>query len=154
MARAAAAFDARAAAARAYRYRLWLPDTPPVFDRLYVWDVRGPLDPGRLGAVAALLPGRRDFSALTPSARFYHTCVREVRRAEWTLSEDGREAVFEIAATSFLHNMVRVAVGTMVDVAQGRMTLEQVVEGLAGGERRALGRTAPARGLALVAVEY
>jgi len=62
--------------------------------------------------------------------------------------------VFEIAAGSFLHNMVRVAVGTMVDVAQGRMTLEQVVDGLGGGERRALGRTAPARGLALAAVEY
>jgi tRNA pseudouridine38-40 synthase len=154
VARAAAAFDARAAAARTYRYRLWLPDTPPVFDRLYLWDVRGPLDVDRLAAAAALLPGRRDFSALTPSARFYHTCVREVRRAEWTLSGDGREAVFEIAAGSFLHNMVRVAVGTMVDVAQGRMTLEQVVDGLAGGERRALGRTAPARGLALVAVEY
>ena len=48
--------------------------------------------------------------------------------------------------------MVRVAVGSMVDVAQGRMTLEEFAAGLASGERRRMGQTAPARGLALVAV--
>ena len=48
--------------------------------------------------------------------------------------------------------MVRVAVGSMVDVAQGRMTLEEFEAALASGERRRMGQTAPARGLALVAV--
>jgi tRNA pseudouridine38-40 synthase len=50
--------------------------------------------------------------------------------------------------------MVRVAVGSMVDVAQGRMRLEDFAEGLASGDRRRMGQTAPARGLALVAVDY
>jgi tRNA pseudouridine38-40 synthase len=62
--------------------------------------------------------------------------------------------VFTISAGSFLHNMVRVAVGSMIDVAQGRMTLEELAEALAAGERRRMGQTAPARGLALVAVAY
>ncbi len=154
VARATAGFDARAAAARTYRYRLWLPDTRPVFERLYVWDVRGVVDPALLSAAAALLPGRRDFSALTPSARFYRTCEREVVKAHWRLAAEGREARFEITADSFLHNMVRVAVGSMVDVAQGRMSLAALAAGLAGGQRRDLGRTAPARGLALVRVDY
>ena len=57
-------------------------------------------------------------------------------------------------ADSFLHNMVRVAVGSMVDVAQGRTSLAQFETGLALGQRRRMGQTAPARGLALVAVEY
>jgi tRNA pseudouridine38-40 synthase len=61
---------------------------------------------------------------------------------------------FEITAGSFLHNMVRVAVGSMVDVAQGRMTLSEFEAALGSGERRRMGRTAPARGLALVAVSY
>jgi tRNA pseudouridine38-40 synthase len=152
--RAAAGFDARAAAARTYRYRLWLPDTRPVFERLYVWDVRGGVDPDLLRAAAALLAGRRDFAALTPSARFYRTCEREVLAAQWRLAADGREARFEITAGSFLHNMVRVAVGSMVDVAQGRMSLAALSAGLAGGRRRDLGRTAPARGLALIRVDY
>ena len=152
--RAAAGFDARAAASRTYRYRLWLPDGRPVFERACVWDVRGAVDRGSLEACAPLLVGRRDFSALTPSARFYHTCVREVVSAAWSAGNEDREAVFEITATSFLHNMVRVAVGTMVDVAQGRATIDDLRRGLDGGQRAALGRMAPAGGLALVAVDY
>jgi len=122
--------------------------------------VRGAVDTGLLQRAAALLPGRRDFSALTPSAHLYHTCVREVLTAGWrpAAGDDGppghAEWAFTITAGSFLHNMVRVAVGTMVDVAQGRMTLEEFAEGMAAGERRRMGQTAPARGLALVAVAY
>ena len=151
---ASAGFDARAAAARTYRYRLWLPTPRPVFERRYVWDVRGEVDVELLRAAAARLVGRRDFSALTPSARFYRTCEREVRRAAWSTAAGGREACFEITADGFLHNMVRVAVGSMVDVAQRRLSLGELAAGLEGGRRSALGRTAPARGLALVAVEY
>ncbi len=69
-------------------------------------------------------------------------------------TDDGRRRRFEITAGSFLHNMVRVAVGSMVDVAQGRMTLEGFEAALAAGERRRMGQTAPARGLALVRVTY
>ena len=152
--RAPAGFDARAAAARTYRYRLWLPDTRPVFERLYVWDVRGSVEPALLHDAAALFVGRHDFSGLTSSARFYRTCKRTVASARWCLGPAGREAQFEITADSFLHNMVRVAVGSMVDVAQGRMSLATLAHGLDGGRRRDLGRTAPARGLALLRVDY
>jgi tRNA pseudouridine38-40 synthase len=117
------------------------------------------VDGAALRAAAELLPGRRDFAALTPSAHLYHTCVREVTRATWTDAGstpdgEGRRWTFSISAGSFLHNMVRAAVGSMVDVAQGRMTPEEFAEGLASGERRRMGQTAPARGLALVAVRY
>lgn len=150
-------FDARAARSRTYRYRLWLSEVRPVHERAYVWSVRGSLDPAVLDRAAHLLLGRKDFAALTPSAHLYHHCVREVLVARWLSAADppaSPEHVFEIRATSFLHNMVRVAVGSMVDVAQGRLTLEAFAEGLASGERRRMGQTAPARGLMLVAVEY
>ncbi|MCX6371687.1 MAG: tRNA pseudouridine(38-40) synthase TruA [Actinobacteria bacterium] len=153
-------FVARRAASRTYRYRLWLSPVKPVRDRAYVWNVRGAVDTGLLEKAAALLPGRRDFSALTPSAHLYHNCVREVLSAGWRVAaaDDGlpgrAEWVFTISAGSFLHNMVRVAVGSMVDVAQERMTLEEFSERLAAGERRRMGQTAPACGLALVAVAY
>jgi tRNA pseudouridine38-40 synthase len=157
---AAPGFVARRAVSRTYRYRLWLSPVKPVRDRAYVWDVRGAVDTGLLQRAAALLPGRRDFSALTPSAHLYHSYVREVLTAGWrpAAGDDGppghAEWAFTITAGSFLHNMVRVAVGSMVDVAQGRMTLEEFAEGMAAGERRRMGQTAPARGLALVAVAY
>ena len=98
----------------------------------------------RCGRPRELLPGRRDFAALTPSAHLYHHCVREVTAAAWTddgptPDGEGRRWRFEVTAGSFLHNMVRVAVGSMVDVAQGRMTLEEFEAALASGERRAHG---------------
>jgi tRNA pseudouridine38-40 synthase len=154
--RAPDGFEARAAASRTYRYRLWLAPVKPVHERTYVWPLRGELDREALVTTARLLIGHHDFAALTPSAHLYHSCVREVRSATWLQppAEHGDELWFEISAGSFLHNMVRVAVGSMVDVAQGRLTAEGFVEGLASGERRRLGATAPARGLALVAVTY
>ena len=161
-------FVARKAASRTYQYRLLISPVKPVRDRAYVWNVRGALDVALLAGAAALLPGKRDFAALTPSANMYHSCVREVVSASWAAAageppgtpryeaapSHEAEWVFTITAGSFLHNMVRVAVGSMVDVAQGRMTLGGLAEGLASGERRRLGQTAPARGLALVAVAY
>jgi len=147
-------FDARAARSRTYRYRLWLSPQRPVHERAYVWAVHNPLDTDLLREAAAALVGERDFAALTPSAHLYHHCVREVRSVAWKAADAGPEWVFEVTAGSFLHMMVRVAVGSMVDVARGRLTLDGFREGLAGGRRAAMGRTAPARGLALVGVEY
>jgi len=168
-------FVARQASSRTYAYRLWLAPFKPVRERPWVWAVRGPLDTALLSEAAALLPGRQEFAALTPSAHLYHHCVREVTRAEWRPAATSatvvtaaatkgaketaapgpqREWIFEITAGSFLHNMVRVAVGSMVDVAQGRMTLERFAAALEGGRRREMGQTAPARGLALVKVTY
>jgi tRNA pseudouridine38-40 synthase len=163
-------FTARGAVSRTYRYRLVSSSVKQVRERAYVWNVRGALDVSLLAETAALLPGKHDFAALTPSADMYRSCVREVLSASWrpvggddgppggrsheAASEDAVEWIFTITAGSFLHNMVRVAVGSTVDVAQGRMTLEAFTAGLAAGERRALGQTAPARGLALVAVAY
>jgi len=165
-------FVAREAVSRTYRYTLWLSPVKPVRDRPYVWHVRGPVDAAALSAAAALLPGTRDFAALTPSAHLYHSCVRRVLEARWSPGEsdelgpatgasagpldvrDSSGLVFTITAGSFLHNMVRVAVGSMVDVAQGRLSLKEFGAALESCDRRRAGRTAPARGLALVAVRY
>jgi tRNA pseudouridine38-40 synthase len=152
-------FAAREAVSRSYRYDLWATVVKPVRERAFVWTVRAELDGTALRAAAGLLPGRRDFAALTPSAGLYHSCVREVTAAAWndvgrTPDGEGRRWRFEITAGSFLYNMVRVAVGSMVDVAQGRMTLEEFGEALAAGERHRMGQTAPPRGLSLVAVAY
>lgn len=172
-------FDARAAVARTYRYRLWLAPVRPVLERAFVWHLHRPLDPAVLPLAATLFLGCRDWSALTPSAHEYHHCEREVGEARWsrvTLHGGERrlepvtpqsapnacgasspgpgEWVFEVTAASFLHNMVRVMVGSMVDAAQGRLTVDDLRRGIESGERRNMGQTAPARGLCLVAVRY
>lgn len=151
--RAADDFVARRAAARTYRYRVTVSPVKPVFERQYVWHLRGRIDLDLLHKTAAALTGQHDFAALTPSAHLYASCVRDVEYAAWRQA-DAHEWVFEIRANSFLHNMVRVAVGSMIDVACGRMTTAEFETGLAFGQRRRMGQTAPAHGLALVAVDY
>ena len=89
------------AASRSYRYDVWETAVKPVRERDYVWVLRGAVDGAALRAAAALLPGRRDFAALTPSAHLYHHCVREVTAAVWTddgptPDGDGRRWCFEI----------------------------------------------------------
>jgi tRNA pseudouridine38-40 synthase len=172
-------FDARAATARTYRYRLWLAPVRPVLERAFVWHLHRPVDTAVLPLAASLFAVRRDWSALTPSAHEYHHCEREISEAHWsrvtvhgterrlepmtvqsgpiacgTPAAAAAEWVFEVTAASFLHNMVRVMVGSMVDAALGRLTMDDLRRGIESGERRNMGQTAPARGLCLVAVCY
>ena len=179
LSQAADGFDARAASARTYRYRLYLAPVRPVLERAFVWHLHRPLDVAVLPLAASLFVGSRDWSALTPSARMYHHCEREIIEARWSLVADHSgerrvermtfegalhacdermpgvsEWVFEVTAASFLHNMVRVMVGSMVDAAQGRLTVDDLRRGIESGERRNMGQTAPARGLCLVGVRY
>ncbi len=155
VARAAAGFDARAAAARTYRYRLWLSDTRPVFERLYVWDVRGVVDPVLLHAAAALLAGRRDFAALTPSARFYRSLSSarsSARGGRWRPTVARRVSRSPPAASCT--TWCGWPSARWSTSRRGAWTSRRSAAGLAGGQRRDLGRTAPARGLALVKVDY
>jgi len=152
---APAGWSARAARSRTYEYRLWLAPERTVRGR-YLWHVHGPVDRRVLDAAASLFVGRRDFAACTASVELYHTCVREVLSAAWGPAAPDRddELVFTVTATGFLHSMVRIMVGTMVDAAQGRLSLPEVEAALASGERRRMGQTAPPAGLALVRVGY
>jgi tRNA pseudouridine38-40 synthase len=67
---------------------------------------------------------------------------------------DGELLEFWIEADMFLRHMNRVLVGTMLDVAGGRGSVEEFAALLDGGSRSGAGRTAPAHGLALASVSY
>ena len=75
-----------------------------------------------------------------------------VIRAEWF--EKGDELHFEISANRFLHNMVRILVGTLLEIGRGKQKPEWVSELLQSGDRTRAGRTVPAHGLFLLSVEY
>ena len=138
VARAADGFDARAARARTYCYRLWLPHARPVFEARYVWDVRGPVDPGLLRGVRAPA-GRapRLRGALALGAPLPHLRAPGDPRP-WSLSSDGSEAVFEITAALPAHDGAR-GRGDHGRRRPGPPVAEQFAEGLAGGERRRWG---------------
>ena len=146
-------FDARRdATSRSYEYRVVNdPIRSPLERRRAVYVVRTP-DPELLRKAAALVRGKHDFRAFTPSKSHHVRFVRAVEESWWE-GYDGL-LVYKITANSFLYGMVRALVGTMLEVGQGRRGLAEFADLLEGGERRDAGPAAPARGLTLVGVGY
>lgn len=114
--------------------------------------VRADLDRDALDACARDLVGTHDFTAFTPVETHHKSFVREVRSASWVA--DGDQLEFWIEATSFLRNMNRALVGTMLQIARGDREQTDFAALLDGAPRTAAGPTAPAHGLALASVRY
>jgi tRNA pseudouridine38-40 synthase len=147
-------FDARRdATSRAYSYRLLTRPARSALQRgRIVWWPR-PLDLDALHACAAALAGRHDFTAFTPTETKHVRFDREVFTARWERL-DGDVVAFEIEADSFMRHMVRILVGTMLELSGGSLSVDEFVSLLEGAPRSSAGRTAPARGLYLVGVGY
>jgi tRNA pseudouridine38-40 synthase len=150
---AADGFDARRdARSRTYCYRVLARRARSVFQRNTAFWWAGEVDRELLDRCAALLAGKHDFTAFTPKETEHSWFRCDVARAEWI--DAGELIEFWIEADMFLRHMNRVLVGTMLDVASGRISLEQFEGLLLGLPREQAGRTAPAHGLALASVAY
>lgn len=149
---AADGFDARTdATARAYEYRVLTGQRSPLRRERVLW-VRGVLDVAAMRAAAAATVGQHDFTAFTPTNTEHVFFDRTVARCEWRARDD--ELVFAIEADAFLRHMVRVLVGTMLEVGRGARSVDDYVALLDGAPRTAAGPTAPAHPLTLVGVRY
>jgi tRNA pseudouridine38-40 synthase len=146
-------FDARRdARSRAYRYRILVSAVRNPFEegRALWW--RYPLDEEALGRCAAALAGSHDFTAFTPTETEHVRFERDVLDARW--ERDGEILSFRIEADAFMRQMVRVLVGTMLEVGGGRRSVEDFERLLEGAHRRDAGETAPPHGLYLESVSY
>jgi tRNA pseudouridine38-40 synthase len=150
---AAAEFDARhSATGRRYLYRILNRRAPPALERGRVWHVAPPLDLAAMQDAARHLVGHHDFTTFRDSLCQAKSPVKTLDRLD--LVRVGEEIHVEAEARSFLHHQVRNMVGTLKLVGLGNWRPDDVARALQARDRRAGGPTAPAAGLALLAVRY
>jgi tRNA pseudouridine38-40 synthase len=118
-----------------------------------------PTDRKALDRCAAALIGRHDFTAFTPTQTEHVRFEREVIRAEWRACRlpepfPGEALEFWVEADAFMRHMVRVMVGTMLEVAGGRRSAEDFAGLLRGAPRERAGETLAPHGLYLARVRY
>jgi tRNA pseudouridine38-40 synthase len=159
--RVASDFDPRRASSKTYCYRIWRSRLPSPFwrDRALHLSQRLDLEACRVSLKALI--GEHDFAAFRDSGSSAKTTVRKISRAELEtrpLAPDwpgeGEFISIWFSGTGFLYHMVRIIIGTLIEVGQGRLSPLVVAQALLSGKRVALGPTAPAQGLWLESVSY
>ena len=148
-----AGFEPRATSrGKRYRYRLLLDPVRDPLLRGRAWRVGHPLDLEKLSREAKRLEGTHDFRAFRSARDERVNTVRTLRRVAIDRESD-RVCAIVVEGSAFMHNMVRIIVGTLVDVARGHLDEGAVSRAIESGSRDDLGTTAPAHGLCLEQVE-
>jgi len=156
--RAAAGFSARfSAEGREYRYRIVPGPVPPLFLGRYAWATPAALDLGAMREAATYMLGEHDFrSFCVAESALGKRTVRTMEAIEITPAIEMGEhcIVIRIVGNAFLHSMVRIIVGSLVEVGRGKRPATWIRDALDACERSAAGPTAPPQGLTLWHVEY
>jgi tRNA pseudouridine38-40 synthase len=138
--------------AKQYRYTIINSSVRSPLDRLYSWQVKEPLDFVAMEDAAGRFVGSHNFAAFRASNCVAKTTVRRIDSVQ--ISRLNNCIIIDVIGGGFLKNMVRVMVGTLVDVGKGRFAPSDIDRLLQCGDRKKAGSTAPARGLCLIQVVY
>tara|TARA_B100001146_G_scaffold89042_1_gene78946 strand:+ start:1514 stop:2293 length:780 start_codon:yes stop_codon:yes gene_type:complete len=149
-----------------YQYRIIVGDSISPFEYRYAWHMTQNLDCSAMLAAGALLEGEHDFAAFQAAHSSVKTTLRRILRLEISRCSlgdrtidpfpvvDGSLVTIDIEGNGFLRHMVRIIVGTLVDIGTGRRPPESIKHIIQNRDRSEAGPTAPARGLFLVRVNY
>ncbi|MGM0366360.1 MAG: tRNA pseudouridine(38-40) synthase TruA [Actinomycetota bacterium] len=147
-------FDARRSAKkRQYCYYVVNHNVQSVFLRKYSILITQKLDLEAMRAAAGLFVGVRDFEAFCNRGSYTGSTVRKVYAFDIQKTDQGL-LVFKITASSFLYNMVRIIVGSILELGRGSRSLESIEKALKAKDRNMAGKAAPAKGLFLTGVFY
>lgn len=140
------------ACGKTYRYRCYIGNTKPIFDRKYVYTLDKKPDVEQMKKAAALLIGEHDFRSFCSNPKMKKSTVRLVDRIDIAVEGDYLSLTYH--GSGFLQYMVRIMTGTLLEVGWGKRTAESMTELLEAKDRRLAGETAPAQGLTMVKVDY
>ena len=135
---------------RTYHYYISPQKDPFNFDITHQY--KQPINIDLMNSAANHLLGKKDFSCFSKSKTQTFTNDCDLQKAEWT--ETNGLFVFEIKANRFLRNMVRAVVGTLLEVNEGKRTIESIPDLIESKNRSNAGASVPAKGLFLVDIDY
>ena len=142
----------RNAKIKTYRYSVYISDVEiPTLER-YATRINDGLDMKKAESAAKLIEGEHDFKSFMSSGSAVKTTVRTVYEIKIEKKESRID--FFVTGNGFLYNMVRIIVGTILKVAYGKATEDDLKKMLSASERALGGKTLPAKGLTLVNVVY
>jgi tRNA pseudouridine38-40 synthase len=149
-------FHARkSAVARRYRYDIGTDAaSASPFRRPFEWGLGRPLDLSSLRAAAAVVRGEHDFQSFSVRGQVKPHWRCRILRSDWIARAEGRGLSFQVEADRFLHHMVRMLVGTMVDIGLGRRPVADMAALLQRGDNLETSPPAPPQGLYFVSAEY
>ena len=136
---------------KTYQYRIWNSEMPCVFEKRFVTVIPEKLDADAMRKAAGYLLGEHDFSAFCANPKFKKSTVRFIRSLD--ISRCGEEIRITVTGNGFLHGMVRIIVGTLIEVGRGERSADSIPS-LFGNKRSDAGFLAPAQGLCLMEVFY
>ncbi len=137
---------------KTYQYRIWNSCISNVFEKNFVYELAEPLNIDRMKEAALYWIGEHDFKAFCSNKRLKKSTIRTIY--EINIEELEPEIRITITGNGFLYNMVRIMVGTLIEIGMGEKLPSDVPAMLAGKDRRNAGFTAPSSGLMLMEVEY
>ena len=130
-----------------YIYRVWNSSNHNVFERKYMYPFVGELDFDAMREAAGLLMGKHDFQAFCGKKIKKKSTVRTIKKI--AIEQIGEEIRFTFEGDGFLFHMVRILVGTLLEIGTHEMEVSEIEGILASKTRANAGRTAPACGLIL-----
>lgn len=150
---AAERFHARYnATGKQYSYYVWHAEIPSAFERAYSYHYPQALDVDRMREACSKLIGRHDFMGFSALKKTKKSTVRTIEAI--TIEEEGSLLHFTFVGDGFLHKMVRIMVGTLLEIGAGTLELKAIDEVFANKVRKNAGETVPAQGLFLDEVYY
>ena len=137
---------------KTYLYRIRRSSIPDVFQRKYTYTMTEPIDVHAMNQAALYLIGEHDFKAFCGNRHFKKSSIRMIYNVQ--ILEVDNELQIRITGNGFLQNMVRILVGTLIEVGLGRRKAEDMESILVSRDRNQAGATMPAQGLILEHVGY
>lgn len=142
------------AVSKTYEYTIWNSKTPPVFDRKYSFWIKEPLNIKNMIEASKFFIGEHDFKGLTANKKSKKSTTRTIHSINFHYDENKEKITVSFEGNGFLYQMVRIIMGTLIEVGEGKKHYNSMTKIIESKEREKAGFTAPSHALLLKEVKY